>query len=93
MPVLQTITPEMTFDQWRQADNAAINAQNNAGVNAVIKIVSPLNDQDILVYNQTDGFFENEGISALVAEIINNLSENPASHLKEYYFAASKTIF
>jgi hypothetical protein len=85
MPVLQIVLPTDSFDQWRQKDNAAINAQNNAGVNAVIKVVMPLNNQDILVYNSTDGFFENTGISSFITQVIESLASIPGSDLKPYY--------
>ncbi len=94
MPVLNTVLQSDTFDIWRQRTNDAINALNNQGVNAVIKIVNPLNDQDILVYNIVDGFFENTGIAALVTAIITELNSLPVNNVKPYYLArATQLLF
>lgn len=93
MPVLTPIAQSDTFDQWRQKDNDAINALNNQGINTVVQIVMPLNDQDILVYNLSDGFFENVGIAAFVSAVITELATIPTSNLKPYYYASLRTIF
>lgn len=93
MPVIVPIAQTDTLDQWRQKDNEAINALNNQGINSIVQIQMPLNNQDILVYNSTDGFFENVGIAAFVSAVITELATIPTSNLKPYYFASLRTIF
>lgn len=93
MPVLNVVLPTDSFDQWRQKDNSAINAQNNAGVNSVIRIVNPLNNQDILVYNSSSQFFENVGIQAFVNAVIASLALLPVDNLKPFYYANLRTVF
>jgi hypothetical protein len=93
MPLLVPIAPTDSFDIWRQKDNAGLNALNNQGINEIVKIILPLNDQDILVYNQTDGFFENTGISALVQSIINTLNAT-GSQVKPFFLSQGvRTLF
>ena len=94
MSVLSTILTTDTFDQWRQKDNSTINTVNNLATNeGMFRIISGPNNQDIFLYNSVSGFFENQGISAVVNQVLNDLVSLSATTAKEYYFASLRNVF
>jgi len=94
MSVLSPVAVTDSFDQWRQKDNDAITELNNlASSEGMFKIVTGPNQGDTFVYNATDGFFENQGISALVNDILISLGVLNVTTAKSYYFASLRNVF
>ena len=94
MPVLSPILITDDFDQWRQKDNDTITAVNNEVSDlGMFRIISGPNNQDTFVYNSVSGFFENQGISALINDIIVSLGVLNITTAKAYYFASLRNVF
>lgn len=92
MPVIPVVNQSDSMDVWRQKTNNAINEINNESINEIVQIVSPQNDQDILVYQATGpyaGFFINIGIDAFVTAVINSLNSLPTNYVLPYYLSAT----
>ena len=90
MPTIPAIAQTDSLDIWRQIDNQVITAVNNEGINEIVEIVAPQNDQDILVYQASGpyaGFFINTGIDAFVSSVIAALASQPTNNILPYYLA------
>ena len=87
-----------TFDIWRQKTNELVTRVNNLSaasdiVNDVFELIDPLNDLDLLVYDDSTQKFSNRTTAALVTEILEQYGSTIESQLKPFYYANLRNLF
>jgi len=93
MAVLLPVLVTDTFDVWRQKTNLIADRANNISIASdLFALEDPVNDGDLMVWDETTNKFTNVASAAFIAEVFRQY-DLQASQLKPYYFASLRNIF
>lgn len=85
-----------THDQWRQRCNEIIDSVNdiinNTAVADMITLIDPVNEGDILVWNDVDSVFNNASFEVTVQDYLTAQNIKPSSNAKAYYMSTLNNI-
>jgi hypothetical protein len=97
MPVPLPIEITDNFDQWRQKCNQAfqvlLDVVNENPVQTLIEMEIPVNNRDILLYDNTSQTFKNTLFDALIQDYLQDNGFRSDSKVKKYYFTNQNNLY